>query len=317
MGDTSTNGDAMNNSTGETIPSALAGERLDRVVSMVTGVSRSEAAALVARGAVELDGVAVTVGSHRVRQGQRLGLPDVVDPGTVGPRPDSTVVIDVVYDDDDVIVVDKQAGLVVHPGAGNAEGTLVNGLLASYPELEGVGEDQRPGIVHRLDKETSGLMVVARTPTAYERLVEALASHRVERTYLALVWGLFDSPRGIVDAPIGRSARTRTKMAVSVGGREARTGYEVVSAFSEPADTSLVECRLETGRTHQIRVHMAAIGHPVVGDQTYRGTREVLDVPRMFLHSRSLGFDHPVTGKPMTFESPLPVDLERILTGLR
>jgi 23S rRNA pseudouridine1911/1915/1917 synthase len=222
-----------------------------------------------------------------------------------------------VYADDDVIVVDKPQLLVVHPGAGNATGTMVAGLLARFPELHGVGEPERPGIVHRLDKGTSGLLVVARTAAAYESLVEQLSTRTVERRYLALVWGAPSPATGVVDAPIGRSRRDPTRMAVSATGREARTRYEVQRRFVEPIDASLLECRLETGRTHQIRVHLGAIGHPVVGDPRYRGARASFAVPRMFLHAHALAFDHPRTHERVSFESPLPADLQGVLDRLR
>src|SRR5439155_23772111 len=176
-------------------------------------------------------------------------------------------------------VVDKPPDLVVHPGAGNAAGTMVAGLLARFPELAGVGEADRPGVVHRLDKGTSGLLVVARTPAAYESLVGQLSSRSVERRYRTLVWGWPEPTTGLVDAPIGRSRRDPTRMAVAAGGREARTGYETERRYHEPVEAALLECRLETGRTHQIRVHLAAIGHPVVGDARYRGARSSFRSP--------------------------------------
>jgi 23S rRNA pseudouridine1911/1915/1917 synthase len=229
---------------------------------------------------------------------------------------DDSVEFEVVYDDDDVIVIDKPPGLVVHPGAGNAEGTLVHGLLAHYPEIAGVGESDRPGIVHRLDSGTSGLMVVARTETARQALVEALTRRDVTRQYRALSWGEVDGLDGIIDAPLGRSTRERTKMAVVADGREARTRYEVADRFTMPAKLTLLECTLETGRTHQIRVHLAAIGHPVVGDTRYGRARPALRCERPFLHAERLAFDHPVTGEPMAFESLLPADLAAVLSKL-
>jgi 23S rRNA pseudouridine1911/1915/1917 synthase len=204
----------------------------------------------------------------------------------------------------------------VHPGAGNARGTMVAGLLARYPELAGVGEPERPGIVHRLDKGTSGLLVVARTQDAYESLVEQLSSRSVERRYLTLVWGCPEPATGVVDAPIGRSRRDPTRMTVSATGREARTRYEVRERFTEPIVASLVECKLETGRTHQIRVHLAAIGRPVVGDPRYKGARASFKTPRMFLHAHTLAFDHPATGERVSFTAPLPADLQSVLDRL-
>jgi 23S rRNA pseudouridine1911/1915/1917 synthase len=222
----------------------------------------------------------------------------------------------VVHEDADVLVIDKPAGLVVHPGAGNVSGTLVHGLVSRYPEIATVGEPDRPGIVHRLDRDTSGLLVVARTEAARARLVADLAARRVERIYLALVHGSPESDAGLVDAPVGRSARQPTKMTVTERGREARTAYEVLQRWPDPG-CSLLRCRLETGRTHQIRVHLAAIGHPVVGDDTYDGGRKrPVAVPRLFLHATRLAFTHPTTGEPMQFESPLPADLQSILDTL-
>jgi 23S rRNA pseudouridine1911/1915/1917 synthase len=293
----------------------MAGERLDRFVSLLTGRSRSEAAALVASGAVLVGGVAVTSGKVRLAEGDEVEVDAGPEPGPVVAA-DPSVPVPVVYEDGDVVVVDKPAGLVVHPGAGHVSGTLVHGLVARFPEIAAVGEEDRPGIVHRLDRDTSGLLVVARTEVARQRLVAALAERRVERVYLALVHGEPESDAGLVDAPVGRSARQPTRMTVSERGREARTGYEVVQRWPDPG-CSLLRCRLETGRTHQIRVHLAAIGHPVVGDGTYDGGRKrPAAVPRLFLHATRLAFTHPSSGNPMAFESPLPADLQHVLDQL-
>ena len=300
----------------EVVPAALAGERVDRVVAMLTGLPRAEVAGLVDAGAVKLRGRVVSNRSTRVGEGDELevDVPDAVADTGAAPEPD--VDVPVVYVDDAVIVVDKPQEMVVHPGAGNASGTMISGLLARFPELAGVGEPERPGVVHRLDKGTSGLLVVARTHAAYDSLVEQLSSRTVERVYAALVWGHPAPPTGVVDAPIGRSRRDPTRMAVSSTGREARTRYEVRRRFTQPIDASLLECRLETGRTHQIRVHLAAIGHPIVGDPRYRGARTSFPVPRPFLHAERLTFTHPVTGERVSFESPLPADLEAVLALL-
>jgi 23S rRNA pseudouridine1911/1915/1917 synthase len=300
----------------EEIPAALDGERVDRVVSLVVGCSRSEAAALIARGAVHVDGAVVAAGRQRVAAGQSLDVDRGELPAQSRPQPDADVRVDVVYEDADILVVDKPPGLVVHPGAGQGEGTLVNGLLARHPELAGVGEAHRPGIVHRLDRDTSGLLVVALTPAAYTALVAALGERRVERRYAALVWGVPDAPRGVIDAPIGRSPRQPTRQAVVAGGRPARTRYEMRARYDRPADLALLGCQLETGRTHQIRVHLASIGHPVVGDRDYGGQRDALSVSRVFLHAEHLAFDHPVTGEALAFDSPLPPDLAAVLAGL-
>ena len=244
---------------------------------------------------------------------------DVALPAKAAARLAENAAVDVpaVYVDDEVIVVDKPAGLVVHPGAGVHQGTLVNGLLARFPDLADVGDATRPGIVHRLDKGTSGLMVVARTQAAYAALVDQLQARSVDRRYKALVWGSPDTAKGLVDAPIGRSQRTPTRMVVSARGKEARTRYEVLESFSDPVEVSLLECRLETGRTHQIRVHLAAIGHAVVGDDRYDGARQSLVCPRPFLHADRLSFVHPRSGERCDFTSPLPADLEELLRILR
>jgi 23S rRNA pseudouridine1911/1915/1917 synthase len=299
----------------EEVPAALDGQRLDRVVAMVTGLTRAAVAELVAAGAVRVDGHVVTKPGRKVVEGEAVEA-DVPDAADAAPcTPDPTVDVPVVFVDDDVIVVDKPAGLVVHPGAGNRSGTVVQGLLARYPELAHVGDPARPGVVHRLDRGTSGLLVVARSPRAYTSLVTQLAERRASRRYTALVWGHLDASAGLIDAPIGRAQRDRTKMAVSAAGRDARTRYEVVASYTDPVELTLLDCALETGRTHQIRVHLAAIDHPVVGDDRYRGGRKGLParLDRPFLHARELAFDHPGTGARVTFSSPLPPELESLL----
>jgi 23S rRNA pseudouridine1911/1915/1917 synthase len=302
----------------EEIPESLGGERVDRVVSMLTGCSRAEAAALVAAGAVVLDGEVATTRSAKVRAGDRIEV-EVADPEARALlEPDPTVAVDVVHEDADLLVIDKPAGLVVHPGAGRSAGTLVHGLLARYPELAGVGVDPaRPGIVHRLDKGTSGLLLVARSGTAYDALVEALSARTVHRRYRALVWGHVAAASGLIDAPIGRSVRTPTRMSVDVRGKDARTRYEVLRQAVEPVALTELACTLETGRTHQIRVHLRSIGHPVVGDARYGGERQSFPLDRPFLHAEVLELAHPVTGAALRFESPLPPDLQAILEGLR
>lgn len=298
------------------VPDSLAGERVDRAVALLTGLSRQQATDLVAAGGVEVAGEVVTVRSRRVRAGETLAIAATVAPDT-SAQPDVSVPAPVVHVDDAVIVVDKPADLVVHPGAGTPGGTLVNGLVAAFPELARVGPDpQRPGIVHRLDRGTTGLLVVARTPAAYESLVAQLAGRTVERRYVALALGALETDRGMVDAAIGRHPRDPTKMAVTADGRPARTRYTVTERFPDPPST-LLECALETGRTHQIRVHLAAIGHPVAGDARYGGGRGRLALDRPFLHAHRLAFDHPQTGDRVAFESPLPQDLADVLAHLR
>ncbi len=301
----------------EVVPPALDGERVDRVVALLTGLARARISDLVRDGAVRLRHETVRVRSSKVRSGDTLEV-DVPDAETLEPLLDggADVTFGVVHEDDHVIVVDKPADLVVHPGAGNPSGTLAQGIVARYPEVAGVGEAARPGIVHRLDRGTSGLLVVARTEAARVALVDQLAARRVTRRYLALTWGHLRSPRGVVDAPIGRSRRDPTRMAVTTRGKEARTAYEVEQRYAEPAAVDLLGCTLETGRTHQIRVHLAAVGHPVVGDGRYGGVRESIPVGRPFLHARHLAFDHPATGERVGFDAPLPDDLAAVLAGL-
>jgi 23S rRNA pseudouridine1911/1915/1917 synthase len=296
------------------VPATLAGERVDRAVALLTGWTRRDVQELLANGSVLVDG-------ERVPKSRRLETGDVIEllaePAVRGlPAPDATIGVDVRHEDDDVVVVAKPAGLVVHPAAGHPGGTLVNGLLARYPEIAGVGDPGRPGIVHRLDRDTSGVLAVARSSRGYEGLVRSLAAHEVERRYLALVWGRLDAPRGVVDAPIGRSLHRPTRMSVREGGRPARTAYEVRAEHGDP-ETSFLECTLETGRTHQIRVHLQAIGHPVVGDAAYGGARPPLDVGRPFLHATALAFAHPVTGRRVEVVDPLPEELEAVLRRLR
>ncbi len=320
-GDDMEDGDATDVVTAD-VPALMAGMRLDRGVSMLANVSRSTAAELVGAGRVLVDGVPVLLGKDLLREGSEITV-HVRPPGDNAVTPEEGVTFAVVHADADVVVVDKPAGLVVHPGAGHTEGTLVAGLLARFPDLahlvtEGVCPPDRPGIVHRLDKGTSGLLAVARTAEAYEALVEQLATRSMERRYLALVEGAVAEDKGEVEAPIGRSARTPTKMAVTAAGKPARTAYTVRErrpATDTSGPTTLLELALQSGRTHQIRVHMAAIGHPVVGDARYGTADKRLGSGRFFLHAWRLGFTHPTTGARKEFTSPLPDDLEAYLIG--
>ena len=297
----------------ETVPSALAGQRVDRVISLVADIPRAAASKIIDAGAVLLDGVVVKAGKIKVTEGQRIVVDLSLLPEKQLPAAEPNIKVDVVYVDEDVIVINKQAGIVVHPGAGNPTGTLVNAVLAIYPEIASVGDPFRPGVVHRLDAGTTGLMVMARTKGAYDSLVEALQRRVVVRRYLAIVWGEMSAPSGVIDAPLGRDQRDPTKMAVLAGGKIARTNYEVRQAFTLPVSCSLLECGLETGRTHQIRVHLATLGHSVVGDVVYGGARSVLSSPRPMLHAMTLKFDHPVTGIEMEFHSEIPQDFAAIL----
>ncbi len=304
------------------IPAALEGERVDRVVALLSGLTRAQVARLIASAGVRLGGAVVAAGSRRVRADDiletDLGLLADVSAKAPAPALVGEVPFRVVQADEAVIVIDKPAGVVVHPGAAHRSGTLASGLLALYPDLAslpavGFGEHDRPGIVHRLDKDTSGLLVVARTPDAYRSLTAQLRQRTVRRTYLALACGAFEAQAGVVDAPIGRSHRDPTRMTVAAAGRAARTHYRVLERFSTPLEATELELRLETGRTHQIRVHLAAIGHPVVGDARYRGDRRRSGCARPFLHAAGLGFTHPLTGEAVDFSSPLPDDLRQVL----
>jgi 23S rRNA pseudouridine1911/1915/1917 synthase len=293
----------------ETVPAALAGERLDRIVALMLDVSRSLAAAVIDAGGAAVDGRACTTGKLRLLEGQEVAVDPAAVPVASLPGPDPSVEFGVVHVDD--------SGLVVHPGAGNAEGTLVNGLLARFPDIAGVGEPHRPGIVHRLDGGSSGLLVVARTQDAADSLIEQFASHRATRVYVALVWGHPKAPHGVIDAPIGRSRSDPLRMAIVADGRPSRTEYSVLQRFDGPAELALLECRLETGRTHQIRVHLGSINHPLVGDPVYGQRRPRLQLERPFLHAAELAFVHPGTGQLVSYRSELAPDLKERLATLK
>ena len=346
------------------------GERLDRfLVARIPALSRSRIQALLGDGQGTVNGAVVSDAGYRVKPGEQIAL-TLPPPAAALPAAED-IALSVVYEDDAVIVIDKPAGLVVHPAAGHETGTLVNALLAHCGDsLSGIGGVKRPGIVHRLDKDTTGLLVVAKSDVAHHGLCEQFASHgrdgRLKRQYLALVWGALPAAIGTIDAPIGRSSANRTKMAVSpkegrarivLGGgvafegdeeddeqpgrviaREAITHYQVIETFHSELRggkvgaplASLVRVELETGRTHQIRVHMAHIGHPVLGDTTYgahfKASERRLTEPqaqalrqlsRQALHAALLGFEHPVTGEDLEFESDLPDDMADLVTALR
>ena len=277
------------------VPPELGGERLDRVVARLGGVSRAVAGALVDEGGVTVDGL---VGTRRqkVSAGSVVEFPEPSPPAAMAPE---AVAFDVRYEDRHLVVVDKPAGLVVHPGAGRATGTLAAGILARWPAVRGVGAEGRWGIVHRLDRDTSGLLVVALDHEAYEGLRAAIGARMVTRQYLALVHGTPAVPTGTVEAGIARNP-----------SRPTRTHYRVVSSWGE---FSLLEVTLDTGRTHQIRVHLGSIGLPIAGDRTYGRPG---GSPRVFLHAHRLRLAHPVTGEQIDVESPLPDDLAAVLAGL-
>ena len=300
----------------ERVGAALDGMRLDRAVALVADVSRATADRLLRAGCVRLDDTVVSSRARRVVEGESLSVDVLEAPAAARPEPDPDVVFDTVFEDPEFVVVCKPPELVVHPGAGIDRATLVNGLLARYPEISSVGDPERPGIVHRLDRGTSGLLVVARSDRAYRSLTEQMRSRQVERAYSCLAWGHLEASSGTIDAPVGRSRRNPLRMTVTDRGRPARTHYEVERRFDRPAAASLLACRLETGRTHQIRVHLKAIGHPVVGDGAYGAGRAGIACPRPFLHAGRLAFIHPVTGQPVRAEAPLPADLSSVLAEL-
>lgn len=294
------------------VPPDLAGERADRVIATCLGLSRSEARSIIDAG----DAV---VADLRIKASDRLAVGTTVT--VIVPEidrtllPDHSVPFEVRYEDDHLLVVDKPIGVVVHPGSGRSSGTLANGLLARYPEIEGVGAEGRFGIVHRLDRDTSGLLVVARTHDAHRALTQMLRDHTVSRRYLALVQHCLTNTTGTIDAPIGRDTQNRTKMRVSRDGRPSLTHYRRLVSW-DGLDASLLSVTLETGRTHQIRVHMRAIDHPIIGDTAY-GRRGVTGDPgRPWLHARQLTFEHPDSGVLIDVISPLPTDLSDSLVAL-
>lgn len=292
------------------VPESLHGVRVDKAIADLLAVSRAVASLIVEDG-VLLDGEPVT-GAVRVRSGQVLTCTPPTESPALQPEP---VPFGVLYEDEHLIVVDKPAGVVVHPGSGRSSGTLAAGLIQRFPELAGVGAEARWGLVHRLDKDTSGVLLVARTETAFESLSLDMRRRHIGRAYTALVEGGMAAPTGTIEAPIGRDPARPTRRAVSHAGKHARTHFQVVRYY-ESSDVSLLDVTLETGRTHQIRVHMGAIEHPVVGDLTYGATRKDLAAPRTFLHASRLEFDHPSSRERMTVEAPLPDDLARVLDGL-
>jgi 23S rRNA pseudouridine1911/1915/1917 synthase len=293
-----------------TVPADLEGERLDRALAVLLDVSRAVARGLVDSG-VEVDGV-ISKPNTRLVAGMTIRTPAIVKPAGLLAEPMDLTVL---YEDDYLVIIDKPPGLVVHPGSGQTGGTLAAGLLYRYPELDGVGAADRWGLVHRLDKDTSGAILVARTQGAFEALTQQLRERKISREYLALVEGVLKPPTGTIDAPIGRDPNTPTRRAVIREGKHARTHYRLIENFDE-RDLAYVRVTLETGRTHQIRVHFAAIGHPVVGDPSYGSRREAGLSPRIFLHAGELRFQHPAGGGEIVVTSPLPPDLAAVLASL-
>jgi 23S rRNA pseudouridine1911/1915/1917 synthase len=295
------------------VPSLMDGMRVDRALSMLTGCSRAEATRLIGDAMVSVDATVVAKASSTLAEGALLeAVLPVLHEHVVAPE--AEVVIDVVEASADFVVVNKRFDQVVHPGAGNATGTLIAGVLARFPEVAelpalGFGEATRPGVVHRLDKGTSGLLVIARTPLGFSSLSEQIAARSMSRRYLGVVEGHLEHDRGVIDAPLGRSPSTPTRMTVRADGRDARTDYEVQARHDDPA-RSLVALALHTGRTHQIRVHLAAIHHPIVNDPRYGQRNErALEADRLALHAGRLAFADPATGAPISFVAPWPEDL--------
>ena len=284
------------------------GSRLDRYIAEQCQISRAYAQQLIGEGQITVNGLR-SKASHRLAVGDRV-IAVIPPPSPIFLAPED-IPLKVVYEDSDLIVVDKPAGLLVHPAAGQRTGTLVNALLARCPDLQGIDGSLRPGIVHRLDKNTSGLMVVAKNDAAQMSLSRQIKQRSIRKGYLALVAGHISPERGAIEAPVGRHPKDRKRMAVVSGGREARTQYQVIKYLN---GYTLLEVMPETGRTHQIRVHFSAIGHPVLGDPVYGKKSPLLG--RQFLHAHRLGFRLPSTGEFVEFRAELPPDLEQVLAHL-
>jgi 23S rRNA pseudouridine1911/1915/1917 synthase len=302
------------------ITAAADGLRLDRALAdLLPDMSRARIQALIAAGAVSRKGLPISDASRRATAGEIFAV------AVPGPMPlhneAQDIPLAVAYEDDHLIVIDKPAGLVVHPAAGNYDGTLVNALLHHCAgNLSGIGGVARPGIVHRIDKDTSGLMVAAKSDRAHEGLARQFADHSIDRRYKAIVGGIPRPSAGTVNAPLARSPQNRKKIAIVAGGKRAVTHYTTLRVLR---DAALVECRLETGRTHQVRVHMASLGHALLGDPVYGRTKhaqksllETLGFERQALHAARLGFIHPVSAVALTFDSEMPADMQELFSHL-
>ena len=285
------------------------GERVDRVIAFFSGLSRSKVSGLISKRLILRNGIPIRKGSEIVHLNDEISMPNLVGEAVEEIASDESIDFEVIFEDDSVIVVSKPSGLIVHPGSGIANGTLVNGLAAQFPDLREIGDPTRLGLVHRLDKGTSGLLIVARTPEALDNLKFQMQERHVHRQYFAIVAGHVESNKGVVDAPLGRDPKNPLKRAVINSGKYARTHYEIDQKYESPFKVSMLNCRLETGRTHQIRVHLAAIGHPVLGDELYGGRTSFNIENRLALHAQLLTFLHPITSNLMHFESPLPAEL--------
>ena len=292
------------------------GERIDRYIAeALPDLSRAAVQRLIEAGDVTVNG-APSRASYKVRAGDQIVV-RIPPPQPTAIEPE-TLPLDILYEDDDILVVNKAAGMVVHPGAGNLSGTLVNAVLAHCPDLEGVGGEIRPGIVHRLDKDTSGVLVIAKHDRAIRSLQRQFKQRAVHKVYVALIIGNLPQAEGLIEAPVGRHRIQRKKMAVVAQGKPARTRWRVIGRYCDAQNHpyTLVEVDLLTGRTHQIRVHFSWLGHPLVGDEVYGPAHPPLPAPRQFLHARDLTLTHPMTGETLTFSAPLPADLETVLQTL-
>ena len=278
-------------------------------------LSRSRLKAMILDGLLEIDGKPLYDPSAAVQPGKTYVL--TVPPAAKATPKAQNIPLNILFEDAHIIIINKPPGMVTHPAPGNPDGTLVNALIHHCGDsLTGIGGERRPGIVHRLDKDTSGVMMAAKTAEAHGRLTDMFAAHDLDRVYTALVWGVPRERVQTIEAAIGRNSRDRKKMAITANGRHAITHLEVQRAL--PPLASLVACRLETGRTHQIRVHMQSRGHPLLGDTMYaRGKKDPVEVPRLMLHARRLEFPHPGTGAPVVVEAPIPADMKRVLALLR
>ena len=299
-----------------TIDSAHAGERLDVFLAREGDVTRSRAGALIREGAARVNGSVPSKAGYALREGDEVSF-EVPEPAPAHVAAED-IPLEIVYQDDDLAVVYKPSGMVVHPAAGNPDGTMVNALLMHLDGLSGIGGEIRPGIVHRIDKDTSGLLLVAKNDRAHVSLAEQIREHSVERAYLAICIGHFKEDMGVVDAPIARHPTDRKKMAVYPASephtKYAYTGYQVLAQYN---GFTHIACRLKTGRTHQIRVHMASLGHPVAGDPVYGPAKGVKGLHGQCLHAAVLGFIHPVSGEHLLFETPLPDYFSDFLARLR
>lgn len=306
-----------------TFTSEEEGARLDRALAArLPAHSRSFIARLIDEGRVTVDGRPARA-SHRVAKGQNASID--IPPPAVATAASQEIPLTILFEDSDLVVIDKPAGLVVHPAAGHADQTLVNALLFHVHDLSGIGGQLRPGIVHRLDKDTSGVMVIAKNDETHRKLSAAWATPAVRKEYVAVVYGTPQKSRGTIDAPLARDPRNRKRMAIVAGGRDAITDYEVIEPLRH---TCVLRCLLRTGRTHQIRVHLKSLGHPIIGDPVYSGPqwrgipdkklqKAISGFGRQALHAARLTIPDPRTGKPMTFEAPLPDDMRGLIEALR